>query len=65
MRFDEWFNKQVGSRPSSVTTARLIGKARELEEEAKGTRELITRCNEWEAQRSIARVAWLAAGGRE
>ena len=65
MKFDEWFSKQVGTRPSSVPTARLIAKAREHEEDAKSTRELITRCNEWEAQRSIARVAWLAAGGRE
>jgi hypothetical protein len=66
MNFDDWFSKQVGTRPSSISTPHLIRQAREHEEEAKRIREMVTKVNEWEAQRSIARTAWLAArGGRE
>jgi hypothetical protein len=65
MTFDEWFARHVGPRPSSLPTGKLIMKARELEEEAKSTRELLLKCNDWEATRSIARTAWLAARGHE
>lgn len=65
MRFDDWFKEQVGPRPSSIQTPRLIQVAREHEELAKDTRDLIAKVNDWEARRSIARVAWLAAGGKE
>jgi hypothetical protein len=64
-KFDEWFNMQVGRRPSSASTPSLIQNARGLEEQAKNIRDLINQVNEWEARRSIARVAWLAAGGKE
>lgn len=56
--FDDWFSEQFGPRPTSIQTPRLIEKARALEEEAKATRELIRRANEWEEQRRASRYAW-------
>jgi hypothetical protein len=64
-KFDAWFDRQVGKRPSHQSTVTLMQQARVAEEEGKRLRELIVRVNEWEAQRNVARVAWMAAGGRE
>ena len=60
-KFDAWFDMQVGKRPSHTSTSLLIQQARQAEEEGKRLRALITTLNEWEAKRSVARVAWMAA----
>lgn len=60
-KFVAWFDMQVGKRPTHMSTVMLIQEARAKEEEAKRLRELITTVNEWEAKRSVARVAWMAA----
>lgn len=65
MKFDEWFEKNVEPRPSHAPVLLLIKQAREYEEAAKELRDMIVKQNDWEARRSIALVAWKAAGGRE
>jgi len=65
MKFDEWFKRQVGPRPSSISTAKLIQNAREHEEEGRRLRQMISECNEWDAKYAVAHQSWLAAGGRE
>lgn len=62
-KFEAWFDMHVGKRPTHMSTAVLIQQARQAEADAKRARELITMLNEWEAKRSVARVAWMAAGG--
>ena len=65
MKFDEWFDQHIEARPTHVPIPLLIKHARELEEGAKILRETIAKQNNWDARRSIALVAWKAAGGRE
>jgi hypothetical protein len=60
-KFDTWFDQHVGKRPTHMSTVLIIQQARQAEEEGKRLRELITTVNEWEAKRSVARVAWMAA----
>ncbi len=58
MKFDEWFVKQYGKRPTTMQWSDLNSEYHDLEYKLTSIKELIDNTERWEELHTISRYAW-------